>query len=140
MGLVSKLLPRINIRQVNLHCRHARAADSITQGYACMSISASIQNNRITSSSRLVNPIYQLAFVIALTELYLNARLRRPFLDLPLNIAQRSFAINRWFANTKHVQVRPIQIKYPHGAGNSNNPEVARPQKSWPSFWRLPNA
>jgi len=78
-------------------------------------VGARIDQNSVALFPRILNPINQLTFVIALQKLDFHAVLRPKIAARLLDLCQCRFPVNFWLTSTKQIQIRTIQdINYLH--------------------------
>ena len=78
-------------------------------------VGARIDQNSVALFPRILNPINQLTFVIALQKVDFQAMLRPKIAARLLDLRQCLFPVNLWLTSTKQIQIRTIQdINYLH--------------------------
>ena len=78
-------------------------------------VGARIDKNSVALFLRILNPINQLTFVIALQKLDFHAVLRPKIAARLLDLCQCRFPVNLWLTSAKQIQIRTIQdINYLH--------------------------
>ncbi len=84
---MTKLLPGVDIGKMNLDGRNPYGSDSITDGYAGVSVSGGVQDQDIEYTLSLLDPTHQIAFRVRLAKIHFNPNLFSSFTNLLLNFS-----------------------------------------------------
>src|SRR3954454_19591418 len=132
VGVLPELLARVHVRHVHLHDRHVRARDRVPQRHRRVRVGAGVQHHADdvpggVAAARLLHPVDELALVVALPGLHLQAVAVRLLPAEGLHVRQRRRPVDRRLPGAQQVQVRAVE--HEHGAGVGHVPTVTR--RSW---------
>src|ERR1700749_2741812 len=106
---MTKALAAENVRKMHLDDRQFGGKQRVKHRHRSMRQPPRIDNDAVSGFARLLDPVYELPFVIGLPKLDLQIEGcgagQAPLLD----VRQSVMAIDRWISHPKEVEVRAVQ-------------------------------
>lgn len=115
--MLPEAFPAEDVRDVDLDDRKFCQNQGIENGDRCMRESCWVNDDPVSRAARLLNPVDQVGFAVALAEIQLDAGRRRMSCAVGTDIIEALLAVNLRFPDTEHVQVGAVQDKYSGGGG-----------------------
>src|SRR3989338_2894178 len=113
---LAKILPRLDIGEVDLHDRQVDGGDRIPDRHARMGEGGRIDHHRIEPPSRPLQPFHDLPFVVRLEYFQRDLLPFRQSLQGAVNLGERDAAVDRPLPPSEQIEIRTVKYQDPQSS------------------------
>ena len=120
--MMAERLAGVDVREMDLDYRQFRDQQRIAQRDRGVGEAGGVDDDAVGVVARLVDPLDELALVVALAELDRDVELGRALLARDLDVAERLATVDLRLAHAEHVEVGPVQHEHDRAAVQGSPP------------------